>query len=556
MRSDDENLESLLLDWEAGDLDEPGVERIREILRTDPDARTRFVQWRMIDAALKLEGDAGLGLSTLGPSENAEPSMTRPLRSGDPRERWIGARLWTVAAACLVLALVGRLLWLEFAEVPGRSVDISDDRAGSEAIAVEKTSRGIALVTRLVDVAWVPGQDAFEVGDALNPGRFAIGAGHAQIEFFCGATVILEGPAELDLVSATLAKIQSGRLRAHVTPVARGFSIEVGDLRVVDLGTEFGLSVTPEGADVQVFDGEVEVHHQAGREQNLRAGQALVRTEQGAFQFADATPERFLNIADLEARAENQNLVRFERWREWSERIRRDPRLIVYYAFDSADSWRRTLRSSLEPTEGERDGAIVGANRVPGRWPTKGALEFKRPGDRVRVQIPGQYGSLSFACWVKIDSLDRWYNSLFLTDGYEKGEPHWQILDSGRLFLSIRPRSREEGGLDHREVLSSPFWEPSMSGKWLHLASTFDIETNRVVHYLNGVVIGRDVIPNAQAPSTTRIGTASIGNWSLPTKPDQAFAVRNLNGRIDEFALFAAALTQEEVQEMYDHGKP
>ena len=66
----------------------------------------------------------------------------------------------------------------------------------------------------------------------------------------------------------------------------------------------------------------------------------------------------------------------------------------------------RKLRSSIVPRNRDLDGAIVGAKRVAGRWPNKGAIEFKRPGDRVRVDIPGEFESLTFACWVKIDSLD------------------------------------------------------------------------------------------------------------------------------------------------------
>ena len=54
----------------------------------------------------------------------------------------------------------------------------------------------------------------------------------------------------------------------------------------------------------------------------------------------------------------------------------------------------------------------------------------------------------------------------------------------------------------------------------------------------------------------TRFGTGSIANWSVPTKPDTHFAVRNLNGSMDEFAVFADALSATEIAEMYQHGKP
>ena len=88
------------------------------------------------------------------------------------------------------------------------------------------------------------------------------------------------------------------------------------------------------------------------------------------------------------------------------------------------------------------------------------------------------------------------------------------------------------------------------------LATTYDVDSQRTVHYLNGEVLHSEMIPDAQLVKTTRIGAASIGNWSLPTKPDARFAIRNLNGRIDEFVMFAAALNAKEVKEIYEHGKP
>lgn len=556
-----EELESLLISWEDGTLDGSGIARVREILRTDEAAREHFVRLQMLNAALQFDDEAGLNPPSAAlATDMASPRNAAPAPSPSGTARWRPPRWLFIAAGVLICVLTGRLMQLELTGRPNSDSDVvgeNDDRDENR----EATAQGVALLTQLVDVDWGSDQEPLEVGDALPPGRLTLVSGYAQVEFFCGATVIVEGPADLDLQSPLLARVRSGRLRAHVPPAARGFSLAVDDMTVVDLGTEFGLAISEEGASVQVFDGEVEVHQSATEKRSITAGRALFRDADGTYSETDVTPDDLLDIATLESRAAGQRDQRYQRWRAWSEELRQDTRLIAYYAFDQEGGWQRRLESSLEPADGELDGAIVGAGRVSGRWPAKSGLEFKRPGDRVRVQIPGEFKSLTFACWVKIDSLDRWYNSLFLTDHYNQGEPHWQILDTGQLFFSVRHKPDDVSGPEkqkqtHQPVLSPPFWKPSMSGRWLHLATTYDADAGRTTHYLNGRILHADDIDPALQVRTTRIGAASIGNWSIPTRPDSEFAIRNLNGSIDEFAIFAAALSADEIRKMYENGKP
>ncbi len=553
-----DELDSLLLDWECGSLDEAGMQRLREILKTDAQARAHFVHMQMMVAAMRQEADAHLSVGDNQPavSQPVSPSPRRPSSRPAGRSLRPSSRYgWVIGTAALLLG--GWMLlsqWMERGGGPSGLVEV--ENTPRRDASQEATAQGVALVTRLVDVDWDVGEPAVEVGEALRPGRFAIRSGYAQVEFFCGATVVVEGPAELELVSATLAKVRSGRLRAHVPPAARGFALEADGLKVKDLGTEFGLAVSAEGANVQVFDGSVELAPALDAKRVLTSGEALIRTSTGEFVDTQATPETFVDIADLEARSRAQRSARYQRWRAFFADLRRDPRVIAYYAFDRQGDWERRLACDKEPPDAELDGAIVGAREVAGRFYGKRALEFKQPGDRVRVQIPGEYESLTLACWVRIDSLDRWYNSLFLTDGYDKGEPHWQILDSGRMYFSVRPAERGEPGPRDYKALSPAFWKPSMIGKWIHLAVTCDVHSRRIVHYLNGEVLSRHVVPKAQMPPVIRIGTASIGNWALPTQPDARFAIRNLNGSMDEFVILAAALDSTEIKEMYERGKP
>ncbi|QGJ68551.1 Iron dicitrate transport regulator FecR [Planctomycetales bacterium 10988] len=558
MKDEIEELERLLLAWEEGELDQAGINRFREILRTSERAREYYLQMQMLEVALKLEGEAGLGemFQSDKPSVSlSEQNSFFPLKQG-----FTWKSLASLAAILLLGLLLGRLFYLETSEGDPELERLSTlenyPQQASQAGSLEATSQGVALITRLVEVEWADGQHPHEVGDALLPGILALDSGLVQIEFFCGATVILDGPAELELQTFELARLASGRLRAQVPPAARGFTIDVEEMKIVDLGTEFGLAVSQEGTDVQVFEGEVELHPASASKKILNAGEAMVRNAQGELSPSTASSDTFIDIATLEQRDQQQQEARFQSWQRWSQAFRRDPRLIAYYAFDEARQWERKLTSSVEPLDHNLDGAIVGADHTPGRWEAKGALEFKQPGDRVRVQIPGEYASLTFLCWAKIDSLDRWYNSLFLTDSYEQGEPHWQILDTGQLFFSVRASEKADKGPAHRPILSPPFWDRSLSGKWIHLATTYDVKSQYVTHYLNGEQLHRERLPDPQLVPITRFGAATLGNWSSPMRPDAHFAIRNLNGSIDEFAILSEAIAADEIQEIYFTGKP
>jgi len=95
-----------------------------------------------------------------------------------------------------------------------------------------------------------------------------------------------------------------------------------------------------------------------------------------------------------------------------------------------------------------------------------------------------------------------------------------------------------------------------MSGRWIHLATTYDATNGTTTHYVDGDVIHEETIAEDLLVNTTRIGAASICNWSIPIKPDAQYAVRNLNGSMDEFTIFSAALTSKEIKEIYENGKP
>ena len=119
----------------------------------------------------------------------------------------------------------------------------------------------------------------------------------------------------------------------------------------------------------------------------------------------------------------------------------------------------------------------------------------------------------------------------------------------------LEQRIVKDAGL-HRVYYSKPIWDLSKSGQWFHLVAVYDPANRRVEQYVNGQSVGAEEISDKFHISTLRIGPAEIGNWGQPFRKSPWFAVRNLDGTIDELAIFNAALNAEEVSDLYEQGKP
>ena len=193
-------------------------------------------------------------------------------------------------------------------------------------------------------------------------------------------------------------------------------------------------------------------------------------------------------------------------------------------------------------------GVLVGCHWTQGRWLGKDALEFKQPGDRVRIRIPQAYESLTLMAWVCPDSLENNYNSLLMSDGWHRaGCVHWQLGLEGNLELGVwsspeqKPQYRTERVLNAFDL-----------GRWIHLVVVYNSQEKRVTHYLNGRVVGQ---MSKQKMPPLNIGQAQISNW-MTFRPNDPSAIRNFNGRIDELAVFSEPLNASEIEEIYEIGKP
>ena len=553
----------LIAAWLDGRISESDSQLLQDQLRRSAEARAMFREFVKLDAAIRevASGDNETKSTFLEPTSK----KSEPIES---RSHWqVLASRWSrfVLAASALIAVGGIAYWFGKSDTPAstelaaRVVDVPSESA-------ERTMAGYATLRRVAGIKWNEHASSYREGDVLPAGVLEFDDGVAEIDFFCGATLIVEGPAKLELESDWSVRMLAGRLRAKVPPAARGFVVKAADSEIVDLGTEFALEVGAENVRLEVVDGEVKLRggRYDGEHLITGQGQSLIGTVDNGLALKNLS-----TLTDIRLRHESAQRRRFGRWKEHSAHLRTDERLVAY--FPIADSVETRTAPNASAAGSELDGILVGSvNQIRGRFgPESTGLKFDRPGARVRTLIDGEFESFTFACWVNIDSLAHKYNALFMGDGYENGEPHWQIRDDGRLMFSVMVDDSQDiqvksafdqklvpdAGL-HRVYYSEPFWDVSKSGQWFHLAAVYDPGGRRVTQYVDGQMVSDEEIIDKFYIKTLRIGPAEIGNWGQPFRKSPWFAVRNLNGTIDELAVFDAALSHEEINALHEQGKP
>jgi hypothetical protein len=411
-------------------------------------------------------------------------------------------------------------------------------------------THAVAMLTSIVDARWGRATGPLRIGSPLGPGWLKLESGLAQIVFYSGARVVIEGPAELQLVSPTEAACLTGRLLAEVPPGARGFRLQTGQLTVVDLGTTFGIDATAARTEVHVFTGQVELFSGTELKQVLRDDQAAIAQELAPLQFMSADPEAFAFLFEFQQRSLASGAFRYEHWQFTSAKLNQDPSLVVRFDFQDFGGADWTLFNAAQGNRSVREATVVGCLRGEGRWREKQSLEFQTVNDRVLLSVPGQFDSLTLAAWVRVKGLDRRLNSLFMCHGFEPGTVHWLIRNDGALGLTVFG----PGSGNFQILASPPVLTLEQFGMWLHLAAVLNGHARQVVHYVDGVPVASEAL---KLPPPYQLGSAELGNWNpLSSSKPAPVMVRNFSGSFDEFTLFSRALTDAEVHELYFQGKP
>lgn len=461
---------------------------------------------------------------------------------------------WRIAAAAMLPLLLAAGAWLVLRSRP--------------VPAVFATSVG---------ANWVTVQP--KAGARLPAGMLELRSGLAQVQFVSGASMIVEGPSRFRVRSDNAVELEAGRLTAIVPGRAHGFTVQTPSARIVDLGTEFGVSVEGESAThVQVFRGKVEVgplhaDAAAGAPQLLAANDIADVTAGGTVvATAPAQTSPFVRQDELDARAAADKGSSYQRWLAYSYQVLRDPDLVAYYTFDCAaeDSYLLVNRSTYgKALDGIRDGddPSAGPTWTTGRWPQKGALAFAT-GSHQRVEVPAPIGGpldfsrgtetaspFSICVWVDLNG-----------SGNQEGIVAKGIGTFEQFAVEtfadgcVRGWVRDTHSTEPNAPLQDLITKDKLNHAWEQVALIYRPESGRIEIYLNGVLaVARDDAPHELLENERAmiIGCREAnGNSATASSDKQPGYFPSFPGRIDELAIFRRALSAEQIREMYAAGKP
>jgi hypothetical protein len=219
-----------------------------------------------------------------------------------------------LTAAAIFLAIVGTIVFL--AVQRDKSVP---ELAGSHPLpqvnppppatsSADPSQRifTIATLDRLDEAEWGKMQDGDNspsAGLRLRPGDFLLKNGSARILLDNGVAVVVHGPCDFGIVSTIEMNVKQGSILAQMPPFAQNFTVHTPSTSVVDLGTEFGVTVDQSGdTETCVLRGHVRIEPRTGDNVELTADMAA-RVDSGhAARFIAPAPDKYmsrLSRADL-----------------------------------------------------------------------------------------------------------------------------------------------------------------------------------------------------------------------------------------------------------------
>lgn len=504
-------------------------------------------------AELALELDAARRRSEMHTSEADKQAHTGPRVLVIPKPV-----VWGAIAAMMLLAA---FIAVQFSGQTDHPADRPTANAPAPETAAVKPA-SVGQITDSIDAVWGPGGLAPDAEGVLVAGRYSLESGAVELTLGRGAEVIVQAPCSFELVEDNLARVERGRLVAAVPESATGFTIEAGEVRLVDLGTEFGVAVDGQGEiTAAVFDGEVVVGSRLEHvpSVSIKGGQAVVAQASGT--VGPAQPMKSLLRPIAFARSLDEASMTLDQ--RYADAVLAD-RPVLYWRFDdgivglTVESLAGNINSRGLAEGTVRGGAgVFGSGvRFLGETGDIGSL------DSVGSVLSGEEHGYTIELWIKADRVhhgrvaslrvveDAFTNkhlSLLETLGDAQWLESWTLPGHQPTAGSLRMfhRSKSEAESDAGQNLLTTATYPV--GEWALITAVKS--EGFIALYLNG-----EKIAEAQ-DHTGPSGLAGLRLGNLVgTSAGQVEKIRAFAGHMDEVAVYPYALEPERIELRYRLG--
>lgn len=488
-----------------------------------------------------------------------------------------GSRVYVIPQVVAWLGLaaaIGLVVWLGWPEPSSPSAVPRVD-----AVQPEQTHVIVARVHSGVDARWSglshPGQSRLYRNVPVT-----LDAGYAEVVFADGAAVIVQAPASFEPTGRNGMRLTAGRITATIPESAHGFTVATAGGLITDHGTEFGVAIQPGGELLaQTFTGLISLAPSDGAGGwdgqspiDLRAGDAVVARSTGEVQRVEANETAFVREVEYTAR-QNAGDSPYHRWLAYSYELRRDPGLLAYYTFDHQDESPGALLNRSARSGSRMNGALglpgdpmTIPRWVEGRFPEKGALRFGVVDQtRARAVVVEGFGgmnlgqSLTLAAWVRTpDAAEDAGGGTLLS---LRDAPVRHLSFQLSLFLEGDPYANQIQFGTGNELdadrpndsfrYSTP--RPVAPGGWHLVAVVY--EDGVASFYLDGRMVSRSE-PVGPIAVTRPSAALLIGTDPYMPNFNRTSRVEAFMGDIDEVAIFDRPMSREEIDQMYQAGRP
>ena len=270
-------------------IDEPKLRRLEQLVLEKPEAKRTYIEYINLHAALghyaakKIPPD--VNLFNINEDETASSLPPSEVKLSFPSLPILNTFWVSLAGVVVVLSLMGAWFfggWEDLDRAGIAQVDKAQTPEEMETTTSDKEEQSSEYIAELtwLSVAGSNGDNALSQKNSLlaEGGMLRIQNENVHVRFACGAEVTLHGPAVFHIVSEKLARLEYGALEAKVPPQAIGFLIDTPASRVIDLGTEFKVTVADNGdTNINVLNGEVEAESRTPMADGRRVASQTVR---------------------------------------------------------------------------------------------------------------------------------------------------------------------------------------------------------------------------------------------------------------------------------------